>query len=420
MSNDSIATKLQELFDLFNSGALTKEEYEILKSELLGGKNIAKTEKIVTPEIAAPIVQQEEKHHVEFDKTTNKLSDKIVNVRRKNIITILAVIGVLIVGVLSYYLLNRKEGYWDEKHAKALIMNELANYDWVGKKTWLPSAITHQVLGYKDFYFNNDSIKIGIIQHIHKTDNSDWNPCYSIFEFSKKNKWAISNIYIDIINATKTEGYLRQINTDDIKRIGDNQYGLVVVAEEGASSIILKTKFLFAFINNQFKNILSVLHEFHVMSDDNMNIEFRILPKENGYYDIESLDNEDFNSFNKILYHFNGKEYIRENRKVENQQVADELVNQKVKDIIEKYYSVSIDKKYSELHNVFTDPVERFFGESNYNVDELIREQENYAQRFEFQSYSVDYNSLTLVSTLRIKTFFEIVVYLCFANILTA
>ena len=35
MSNDSISTKLQELFELFKSGSITKEEFESLKSELI-------------------------------------------------------------------------------------------------------------------------------------------------------------------------------------------------------------------------------------------------------------------------------------------------------------------------------------------------------------------------------------------------
>jgi len=39
MSNDSISTKLQELFDLFNSGALSQEEYNQLKSEILNASN---------------------------------------------------------------------------------------------------------------------------------------------------------------------------------------------------------------------------------------------------------------------------------------------------------------------------------------------------------------------------------------------
>jgi hypothetical protein len=45
MSNDSVSTKLQELFDLFNSGALSQDEYDMLKSELLNGVNISSREK---------------------------------------------------------------------------------------------------------------------------------------------------------------------------------------------------------------------------------------------------------------------------------------------------------------------------------------------------------------------------------------
>lgn len=45
MSNDSISTKLQELFDLYQSGALSQDEYDQLKSELLNGVNIPRVEK---------------------------------------------------------------------------------------------------------------------------------------------------------------------------------------------------------------------------------------------------------------------------------------------------------------------------------------------------------------------------------------
>jgi len=45
MSSDSISTKLQELFDLLKSGALSQDEYDLLKSELLNGVNISSIEK---------------------------------------------------------------------------------------------------------------------------------------------------------------------------------------------------------------------------------------------------------------------------------------------------------------------------------------------------------------------------------------
>jgi uncharacterized protein (TIGR02145 family) len=44
MTNDSISNKLSELFDLFKSGALTKEEYESLKSKII---NIDKVQPII-------------------------------------------------------------------------------------------------------------------------------------------------------------------------------------------------------------------------------------------------------------------------------------------------------------------------------------------------------------------------------------
>jgi len=42
MDKDSISSKLQELFDLYKSGALDKEEYESIKSDIIykdGGKS---------------------------------------------------------------------------------------------------------------------------------------------------------------------------------------------------------------------------------------------------------------------------------------------------------------------------------------------------------------------------------------------
>lgn len=38
MNNDSISAKLQELFELYSSGALTKQEYDVLKSQIIGKK----------------------------------------------------------------------------------------------------------------------------------------------------------------------------------------------------------------------------------------------------------------------------------------------------------------------------------------------------------------------------------------------
>jgi len=43
MSNDSVSTKLQELFDLYKSGALSNEEYDLLKSELIGKEKAAES-----------------------------------------------------------------------------------------------------------------------------------------------------------------------------------------------------------------------------------------------------------------------------------------------------------------------------------------------------------------------------------------
>jgi uncharacterized protein (TIGR02145 family) len=60
MSDDSISTKLQELFDLFKSGALSQDEFDLIKSELLNDVNILRIEKKEpTNQIAQPIKQDD-------------------------------------------------------------------------------------------------------------------------------------------------------------------------------------------------------------------------------------------------------------------------------------------------------------------------------------------------------------------------
>ena len=54
MSQDSLSEKLTELFGLFKSGVLTKEEYDILKSDLLKDGNISTVEKTKTNQIKDP------------------------------------------------------------------------------------------------------------------------------------------------------------------------------------------------------------------------------------------------------------------------------------------------------------------------------------------------------------------------------
>ena len=109
MTEKSISNKLSELFDLYKSGALTKEEYEQLKGQILsdGGVNTLENVKNSEPEItkstdkSIQVISQERGDKVENGKTQEpeitKSTDKSISRNKASRIWILAIISIVII-----------------------------------------------------------------------------------------------------------------------------------------------------------------------------------------------------------------------------------------------------------------------------------------------------------------------------------
>lgn len=82
MSDDSVSIKLQKLFDLFKAGALSKDEYNLLKSELLNGVNIPNIDKT---EPKKGIVQPTLKNDSNSDAKENRVLIPTVEVNSNQI-----------------------------------------------------------------------------------------------------------------------------------------------------------------------------------------------------------------------------------------------------------------------------------------------------------------------------------------------
>ena len=76
MSNESISNKLSELFELFKSGALSKEEYELLKSQIIG----TGSEKIQKVKIDSQTIEEVKDNQQETESPSSEKSNIFMNV----------------------------------------------------------------------------------------------------------------------------------------------------------------------------------------------------------------------------------------------------------------------------------------------------------------------------------------------------
>lgn len=74
-------------------------------------------------------------------------------------------------------------------------------------------------------------------------------------------------------------------------------------------------------------------------------------------------------------------------------------VSNRIKILIDNYYFAAKTKDYQTLLNLFSNPVERYFSLNNVSPDDIIRDQKQYAQKFEFFSTSVDFSTLQISSS---------------------
>ena len=79
MTQESISNKLTELFELFKSGALSKEEYDQLKSQIINVGERHKVQEVVKniqPEIVKePVIESSPKEELLLESLPNNVND---------------------------------------------------------------------------------------------------------------------------------------------------------------------------------------------------------------------------------------------------------------------------------------------------------------------------------------------------------
>ena len=347
MDNDSISSKLQELFDLFKSGALSKEEYDQLKSQILGAGKSQKTEtvakEIQSASVKEPIIEPlptEESAPEPLSKNVddskmqsskNKTEESDLKIdsksRVKRIVMITIPLILIIVGTI--YTLNNKmnvpaknqnqelesihesnpsivepsaqkhNSIWDEASAKKSIMDELSIFNnWSNTLSGDTTQISHIVSGFSKVNIDTEDIMVGLV--FSDNGENDCNACaggvLSIFEFRDHNGWKLEKKAIAFMNNKSIDNPPNNIG---IYRISPDNYGVLVnytISGGSFGGVSEKYKTLYGFIDNDFKPIL-----------DSGEDKIAFIIKTDGFYDIEVTENS---TRVKTIYKFNGNEYV--------------------------------------------------------------------------------------------------------------
>jgi len=348
MDNDSISSELQELFDLFKSGALSKEEYDQLKSQILGAGKSQKTEtvakEIQSASVKEPIIEPlptEESAPEPLSKNVddskmqsskNKTEESDLKIdsksRVKRIVMITIPLILIIVGTI--YTLNNKmnvpaknqnqelesihesnpsivepsaqkhNSIWDEASAKKSIMDELSIFNnWSNTLSGDTTQISHIVSGFSKVNIDTEDLMVGLV--FSDNGENDCNACaggvLSIFEFRDHNGWKLEKKAIAFMNNKSIDNPPNNIG---IYRISPDNYGVLVnytISGGSFGGVSEKLKTLYGFIDNDFKPMLYGGEE-----------KIAFIIKTDGFYDIEVTEN---NTEVKTIYKFNGNEYVK-------------------------------------------------------------------------------------------------------------
>lgn len=122
MTQESIANKLTELFELFESGALSKEEYELLKSQIIG----IRAEKNQKAKIDSKTIEEVRDNQQETESSSIEKSSISKKSNR-----IIAIIPIVIIGIsIAIFLMVTKK---DTIKYKSLPTNSLTELHLSGK-----------------------------------------------------------------------------------------------------------------------------------------------------------------------------------------------------------------------------------------------------------------------------------------------
>jgi len=421
MTDRSLTEKIEELYELYKSGALTEDEYNSLKSQMIDSLG---DQQLTTPKIVSTPSSTEEKNGetntIERSESKNEIkpekSDKLYIGSKKGgrlfqYLTVLILISIVIFAVVlinsNKSLMNSNESSkpktikkdnkgWDEEVATSIILNELSEFpDWTKIANGNSHEWTHEIVRFEKMRLNKRELMIVLVNNKFKFGRQ-----LSIFEFEHKRKWNLTNKSIAFsqgeFSTSPNENYLYQIAVDN--------YGVILKDIYGIRNANVIEKFLYAFVKGEFKEIFSA-HATVSQTDSNPDFRIKLIANGDGYYDIESLDDGKGHVYERdktFLYKFNGNEYVTANLDTssEKQSSVDRSSNfsETILSVLKSYYyDFNNNTKDFDASKFFADNVEKYItfkntsaeAISNYMQTDFIKEFINPSFGFEPESFSV-------------------------------
>lgn len=312
MTQEPISKQLTDLFELFKSGALSKEEYELLKSEIINGGETQQEKDVQSKAESLGINANTENKTINQKPKQDKTKKNPVKKNAWISITVL-----LLAIVATYLFVFNENGEWDKAKATKKILKELdRSPEWSSKTGENPTIWHHHIAGFKNLDLKERKVNVAVVV-TNKYEDEVGFGSFSIFEFDESEKWNISNSSIAF---TENEGFILSTQLNNIHKISSNNYGFIVKSEDnamgGRSMISIQ---LFSFLAGEFKIVFNDSRGWQSPDEEPV---FKLHMMENAinlseevdeYYPIEAIDNSDrrFHFDVSTYYSFNGSEYVR-------------------------------------------------------------------------------------------------------------
>lgn len=299
MENEPISQKLSELYDLYKSGALTIEEYNLLKSKLISIEETPVSEVVETSRMESAIPGTSGEKRIPVNAKNNA--------KKRPWIILGFSVGLLVVIIAGILFMNRKPVEWNEASAKKIILEELANYpDW-SEKGGEPNTWQHEVNIFHAVSLNTKEIMVAICA----SSSDDYASYWSIFEFENQRGWKLRKKSIAFMEDFGFEPIVNNISPDNyciIFSLEDNAMGGLFGVQQNVYAFLNEELQLIFTLENSWRNNYGE----HYTYDD---LKLKFVQKNDGYYDIETheMNSSGYNpKLGAVIYKFNGTEYVSE------------------------------------------------------------------------------------------------------------
>ncbi len=365
MAEESVSNKLSELFDLHKSGALTKEEYDLLKSQIIGtgvSSEPPKAEKVIQTSNEKESIHEssteaesESKHELTSNKlnqTTAKPSankpDKVDldSGSKTKINWIVIIVFLLLVVIAGIYIVTKRSNgnlavqdnglstlnenipiknipivenkaiVWDEAAATKIIMDELSKFpEWSKSANDDSAKWFHEIISFNKLIIGKKEIMVGLA--FSNYEGNSCNACYgevSIFEFENDEKLILTrkSIAFTIGGAGGTAP-----DRMAVYKISQDNYGLLVAETAGNQGYNTDSKDLYSFNNGEFRHILSESQPWSANDLSTHSMALNFIINNDRYYDIEIIKKDKPEQGEEVvetsIYKFNGTVYEKGN-----------------------------------------------------------------------------------------------------------